>query len=208
MVALLNLLLVIGLQLLLLLSCSGLGQEDKKLNEAMAKAAKDQGIDPDNLKPGEMYMVPPVLTDEEEGSRQMPRVHRCSGCKAAAFQFQKGFATAEKKLRKGLRLPYSDVLEVAETVCEKKMGGYGVKNVKGKKYLSGEGLEHDKEMGMMEAGGKWEVRLKTLCEELIELYEEEEIYEKFVKRGENDLSDTLCSNYCSLEEIKEGKDEL
>ncbi|CAG5125330.1 unnamed protein product [Candidula unifasciata] len=167
-------------------------------------------VSPEELKLGQEKMTPPVMTEEEEGSRQLPRQYRCSGCAAIAYQFQKQFSIAESRFKKGKRLPYSDVLEVAESVCEKKLKGYGLKSVKGEKFLSGEGLEHDKDMGIMEAGGKWEVRLKTLCGELIELYEEEEIYEQYVQRGDSNLAVTLCVHYCTpreRNELKNGRKE-
>ena len=61
-------------------------QKQKEMQEAMAQSLKDQGIDANNLDPGKILMTPPVLSDEENGSQFMPRIHRCDGCKAVAYQ--------------------------------------------------------------------------------------------------------------------------
>ncbi|BFZ04460.1 hypothetical protein BsWGS_07499 [Bradybaena similaris] len=191
---------------LLSLSNSSVSKDSVRgFDETTVKTDRLSDVSSDKLKPGQEYMTPPEMTDEEEGSRQLPRKYRCSGCAAVAYQFQKQFSVAEGKFKKRRRLQYSDVLQITEDVCEKALKGYGLKSVKGEKFLSGEGLVHDKDMGIMEAGGKWEVRLKTLCGELIEQYEEEAIYEQYVNRGESSLAFTLCVSYCTPSETEELK---
>uniref|UniRef100_A0A182YU42 DUF3456 domain-containing protein n=1 Tax=Biomphalaria glabrata TaxID=6526 RepID=A0A182YU42_BIOGL len=183
----------------------------KKLRETMEKKAREQGIDPNNLKPGESLMIPPELTDEEEGSRHMPEAHRCDGCTAVAFQFEKAFGKALKHVKKGQPLSLADVLDVADLVCDKRLKEYGLKNINGEKYLSGEGLPKEKEPGILEAGGKWDARLSTLCRELIEMYEEDGIYDFYRAKGMEKLAVSLCTAYCSPEQLnamKTPKEEL
>ncbi|GFN99567.1 plasma cell-induced resident endoplasmic reticulum protein, partial [Plakobranchus ocellatus] len=109
---------------------------------------------------------------------------------------------AMKSVKANGRLPLADQIEVAEIVCEKKLLGYGLKEARGKKLLSGPGLAGEQLPGVMEAGGKWEARLKTLCFELIEEFEEEGIYNVYTVFGSGGFSQGLCGSYCK------GKDEI
>lgn len=72
------------LLLLMLFGSSHEGSDEFK--ETVVKTAEEQGVDPDNLKPGKLHMVPPMLTPEEEGSYHLPRDYRCDGCLAVAYQ--------------------------------------------------------------------------------------------------------------------------
>lgn len=56
------------------------------MDEELRKVALQNGIDPDNPKPGTVLITPPKLSDEEEGSQFMPARHRCDGCTAIAYQ--------------------------------------------------------------------------------------------------------------------------
>ncbi|CAL1534340.1 unnamed protein product [Lymnaea stagnalis] len=172
-----------------------------KLREVMEQKAREQGIDPHNLKKGETFMIPPELNDEEEGSHHMPMAHRCDGCTAVAHQFEKAFAKAHMHVKKGHPLSLADVLDVADLVCDKRLREYGLKNINGDKYLSGEGLPKEKEPGILEAGGKWDARLSTLCKELIEKYEEDGIYDFYKNKGKDRLVYSLCTSYCSEDEM-------
>ena len=59
---------------------------DAELYEAMKQSAKDQGFDPEDLKPGQILLTPPILSDEDIGSQFMPKSLRCDGCRAVAYQ--------------------------------------------------------------------------------------------------------------------------
>ncbi|XP_005099898.1 marginal zone B- and B1-cell-specific protein [Aplysia californica] len=201
------------ISIIVLLACSFnvvWSGENEKLREAMMNSARAQGIDPDNLKPGQMLMTPPDMSDEEEGSQFMPKIHRCDGCRAVAYQLEKNaFPSAERKKKKGQKLGDSEILDVTENLCNNGFHRqYGLKNVKGKNVLSGEGLESADEPGMMEAGGRWQARLQNLCKELIEEYEEDGIYEMYTERGEHKLELPLCSSYCKGADRKKLQDEL
>ncbi|GFS00290.1 marginal zone B- and B1-cell-specific protein-like [Elysia marginata] len=74
---------------------------------------------------------------------------------------------------------------------------YGLKEHKGRKLLSGPGLVAGDIPGMMEGGGKWEARLRTLCLEIIEEHEEEGVYDFYKELGPGNLSNGLCLSYCN-----------
>ncbi|XP_059142585.1 marginal zone B- and B1-cell-specific protein-like [Physella acuta] len=195
--------------ILIVITANFASGDNKKLRELMEEKAREQGIDPNNLRPGETFMIPPELSDEEEGSHHMPQAHRCDGCTAVAFQLDRAFTKAHKQVKKGALLSLADVIDVTELVCDKRMKDYGLKNVNDVKMLSGPGLKNENTPGIVEAGGKWENRLSNLCKELIEKYEEEGIYEFYRKKGDNKLAASLCKTYCSKQQIQQlQKDEL
>lgn len=75
---------------LLSLSNSSVSKDSVRgFDETTVKTDKLSDVSPDKLKPGQEYLTPPEMTDEEEGSRQLPRKYRCSGCAAVAYQVER-----------------------------------------------------------------------------------------------------------------------
>ncbi|KAK3800309.1 hypothetical protein RRG08_020285 [Elysia crispata] len=174
-----------------------LSMAEEELDEGiLQQKMAENGMDPQTSQ----VFKPPKMTDEERGSRHMPKYLRCAGCVAIAHQFELEYKSALKSVKAKKRLSLVDQIDVAETVCKKKMNEYGLKEHEGKKLLSGPGLAAADIPGMMEGGGKWEARMTTLCLEIIEEFEEEGVYDIYSEVGDGSFASGLCSSLCESED--------
>ncbi|KAK3610691.1 hypothetical protein CHS0354_028079 [Potamilus streckersoni] len=102
------------------------------------------------------------------------------------------FAKLHKKRPSLEKLPEADIVEGAEEVCDDKFENYGVKEVNKIKRLSGPGLETKDVPGVMEGGGKWPVRLKSMCYQYLEEFGDEVIYREYLKN--KNLQQFFCKS--------------
>jgi len=137
------------------------------------------------------------LSDEESLSPWMPATLRCDACRAISFQIWQAFNAYNEK-RKSLKYKLSEsvVLDIMETLCDdaKTWEGYGLKEVKKVKRLSGVGLETSEVPGVTAGGGKWPTRLRDMCGTYSGELGEMEIYKNF-KKNRDDIKgfeDYLC----------------
>ncbi|RUS79154.1 hypothetical protein EGW08_013101 [Elysia chlorotica] len=166
---------------------------EEELDESiLQQKIQEHGMDPGTSQ----VFKPPQMSDEEKGSRHMPKHLRCAGCVAVAHQFELEYKQALKSVKAKKRLSVVDQIDVADTVCQKKMIEYGLKEHQGKTLLAGPGLAAADIPGMMEGGGKWEARMSTLCMEIIEEFEEEGIYDIYTEKGAENFASGLCSFIC------------
>lgn len=99
--------------ILIVLHANFASGDNKKLRELMEEKAREQGIDPNNLRPGETFMIPPELSDEEEGSHHMPEAHRCVGCTAVAFQVScNKYCRAQQSVEFSLDLEFKEWTQI------------------------------------------------------------------------------------------------
>ncbi|XP_063445766.1 marginal zone B- and B1-cell-specific protein-like [Mytilus trossulus] len=140
-------------------------------------------------KQGVINFSTPSLSDEEAHSIHMPAGLKCDGCLVVAYQLASGFSKAERG--KSKRLTESQIFDVTDTVCGRKgFDQYGVKEIKGKKQLSGPGMPANESPGIMQGGGKWPTRLQAMCSNYIGELGEEEVYDAY--REDETLVNTLC----------------
>lgn len=139
-------------------------------------------------KSGVINFSTPDLSDEEAHSQHMPAGLKCDGCLVVAYQLSTGFSKAEGG--KSRKLPESQIFDVTDSVCTSGFEQYGVKQVHGKKQLSGPGMPANEAPGIMQGGGRWPQRLQAMCNSYLEEMGEEEMYEAY--REDKTLSKTLC----------------
>ncbi|XP_076453461.1 marginal zone B- and B1-cell-specific protein-like [Babylonia areolata] len=146
------------------------------------------------LPPGmqKLSFKPANLTEEDHHSLHMPSDLMCDGCRVVAHIVAKRLNRIQSRYKEGHRLLESDVIDILDNACrdEDSFNEYGVKEVKGKKRLSGEGLETKDEAGMMQGGGKWPHRLQQMCEQYVGNLGDEVIYEEFLVNGS--LENLFC----------------
>jgi len=121
---------------------------------------------------------PPQLTDEEENSNLLPAKMKCDGCRAAAYHifnaFEKLSLSNAKKLKEDV------VYDAVDMGCdESNFREYGIKLVKGKNMLSGQGLAAGGKTGLLQGGGKNPHRLRMACFALCE-DREMDVYTSYV----------------------------
>ncbi|XP_033738265.1 marginal zone B- and B1-cell-specific protein-like [Pecten maximus] len=158
----------------------------------------------EDKKSGSLSFKTPTLDDEDAHSLHMPRDLKCDGCRVVAYQLQTKFSEAHKKRPSLKVLPESQIYDITESVCESKFDKYGIKEVDGRKRLSGPGLETADIPGIMQGGGRWPNRLRETCsmymgeigeEEIYEAYRQEKDFEKYLCRGQGLLGE--CSKKTS-----------
>merc|ERR1712216_72632 len=139
--------------------------------------------------------------DEEESSTyntNVPKKFQCDACTGIAFTLTNAFVTQERLLAKAL--PESEYYDLIEKVCnEEIVGQYGIKSRHGNAYdkvFSGPGLKaHDLPDGQF-GGEHWDKRMTKLCEELVDEFGEEEIYEMH-RSTSKDIRKDLCKKQCA-----------
>nr|KAG5690702.1 hypothetical protein BaRGS_005065 [Batillaria attramentaria] len=139
----------------------------------------------------ELNYNPSNLTDEDEHAIHMPRELRCDGCRLAE-KFKK---VTEKFKHTDKQFYESDIIEMVDSVCidkEEKFKGYGMKEINGKRRLSGEGLETKDVPGLQKGGGKWPYRLHLMCEQYAGEVGEQEMFDAW-QAGQR-LDDVICRN--------------
>ncbi|GAB6024177.1 marginal zone B and B1 cell-specific protein [Chamberlinius hualienensis] len=135
---------------------------------------------------------PPKLTEEDEHSIHMPDYLKCQSCQAIAYQIQSEFTKAQDKLKDGnKRLTESKLIDIFENLCEKGFEMYGIKGIEDTKHLSGPGLETEKMPGIVQMGGKWPQRLRTMCSTYLGEVGEDKLYHVF-KSNKRSMVEFLC----------------
>ncbi|KAL8577631.1 hypothetical protein ACOMHN_020240 [Nucella lapillus] len=150
------------------------------------------------------------LTEEDQHSMHMPQDLMCDGCKVIAYLATRRLNNVQGRYKKGHRLLESEVIDLFDEVCHNNAAfdGYGVKEVDGKKRLSGEGLETKDVPGVMQGGGKWPNRLRQMCEQYVGNLGEDLLYDTFLEKGS--LEELLCyseenENICEPKKKKKTK---
>lgn len=156
------------------------------------------------LKEGEApprQVFVPAWTEDELSTynTNIPEHYACDACKGIAFSFTNAFVTGEKHFNQK-ELPESEFFDTIEQVCTKELQGkYGVKARHGNamdKVFSGPGLAaHDLEDGQF-GGDHWDKRMAKMCEELVDEFSEERIYELH-RSTSKDLRKDLCKKKCA-----------
>ncbi|XP_041363243.1 marginal zone B- and B1-cell-specific protein-like [Gigantopelta aegis] len=133
--------------------------------------------------------------EEDAHSPFLPDSLRCDACRIIAhmlyIRFDKQHNKMKSLIEKVGRLRESDVMDIIDSVCEDSFESIGVKEVNGRKRLSGPGLETKDIPGVMQGGGKWPYRLRSMCGTYTGDVGEEEIYSAYLEHREN-LVDFLC----------------
>lgn len=181
----------IAIAFIILLATLDKVHTDNNDDEALEHAP---GIEPDGVHT--LKFNPADMTDEDQHSQHMPTNLRCDGCRVIAYLLKTKFQKMTEKFKKSKdKITESEILDMVETVCtdkDDKYQEYGVKEVKGKKRLSGPGLETKDVPGIMQGGGKWPNRFVQMCHEFTGELGEEEIYAAW-QEGHS-LEDFLCRN--------------
>ncbi|XP_060084966.1 marginal zone B- and B1-cell-specific protein-like [Ylistrum balloti] len=157
----------------------------------------------EDKKSGTLSFKTPTLDDEDAHSLHMPQDLKCDGCRVVAYQLQTKFSEAHQKRPSLKVLPESQIIDITESICESKFDKYGIKDVDGKKRLSGPGLDTADIPGIMQGGGRWPNRLREMCSMYVGEIGEEEIYEAYLK--EKDLDKFLCRGKGLLGECSKSK---
>lgn len=142
-----------------------------------------------NGKSGVINFSTPNLNDEEAHSQHMPVGLKCDGCLVVAYQLSLAFNKAEAR-KPSKRLTESEIVDVVDSVCSEGFEQYGVKEFKGKKHLSGPGMQANEAPGIMQGGGKWPTRLQAMCSNYVGDLGEDDLYDAY--RKDKRLVDTLC----------------
>ncbi|GFS04170.1 marginal zone B- and B1-cell-specific protein-like [Elysia marginata] len=173
--------------------------ESNRLSEEDRKYIVDSGLDPDTISPDTVIIRPPSYTDEEESSFGMPKAYSCDGCRIISYQLKERFLSEEKKKGNSkTSLPESDLIDIVESVCKDNFEGYGLMSTpSGDKFFHGPGLERPQTSGSIDKGPLWPKRLRHMCLEILDTYDEDELYKMYKDNG-NDFEGTeLCAKKCN-----------
>ncbi|RUS76416.1 hypothetical protein EGW08_015826 [Elysia chlorotica] len=172
--------------------------KSRKFSEDDRQYLKDSGLDPDSLSPDTVIIKPPSYTDEEETSIGMPAAYRCDGCRVISYQLQESFSKEEKKRGGSKALSESDLIDAVERVCKDEFESYGLMSTPtGEKFLKGPGLGRTQTSGSVDKGPMWPKRLRHMCLEILDVYDEDELYEMYRESGSSLVETELCDRYCS-----------
>ncbi|KAK3782165.1 hypothetical protein RRG08_032917 [Elysia crispata] len=172
--------------------------QSRRFTEEDRKYLKDNGLDPDSLSPDTVIIKPPSYTDEEESSVGMPKAYRCDGCRVISYQLQGRFSSEEKKRGNSKTLSESDLIDIVEMVCKDNFEGYGLMSSPGgDKFLQGPGLGRTQTSGSIDKGPLWPKRLRHMCLEILDTYDEDELYEMYKYSGNSLKGTELCAKYCN-----------
>jgi len=138
------------------------------------------------------------LTEEEEKSTIMPAEHKCSACKASAFQLNKAFQHLESSRNRALKS--SEILEVIESAActDTAFDEYGLKVLAstGERVLTGPGIGEDG-AGVTHGGSKWPGRIAARCIAIAGDIGEDEVYALWQEKRDT-LSSKLCVEECRV----------
>jgi len=184
--------------LLLFLPLSLLADSVDHLRGEEVPASEVEGLPPGQQR---MTFKPPQLSDEEERSPHIPAYLACDACTAIATQVELALWRTQKSAGMKNRLKHWQVIEVLEEACQiNSYKDYGLTDHNGKHRLRGPGLDEKIGQGGVSAmGGKWPVRLSTICESIIGDFEdaEMEVYNRW--QSKQPLQEFLCKNEDSPE---------
>nr|XP_054773111.1 marginal zone B- and B1-cell-specific protein-like [Lytechinus pictus] len=139
---------------------------------------------------GTINFSTPDLDDEDHHSPHLPSSLKCDACHILTHMMTERLDKANEKrpsLKK--KLPESEIIDIFEELCSDEFHNVGVKEINGKKRLSGPGSKIQDTPGIMQGGGKWPFRMLQMCQSYLGDYEEEELYGFYLK---GKLDKRLC----------------
>ncbi|XP_071479302.1 marginal zone B- and B1-cell-specific protein-like [Diadema antillarum] len=159
-------------------------EEEEEEEEVPARPPGEQSL-------GTINFSTPDLDDEEYHSPHLPGAMKCDACSILTHMMVERLDAANKKrpsLKK--KLPESEIIDIFEDLCDDEFNNVGIKEVNGKKRLSGPGSKIADTPGIMQGGGKWPFRMMQMCQGYLGDFGEEELYQ-FYLQGQ--LKKKVCS---------------
>lgn len=154
-------------------------------------------MDDDGLS-GKISFSTPDLSDDDSHSPWMPDQLKCDACTGIAYQIWSMFdAYNQKRPSLKYNIKESELLDMTEELCIDTKGiwqGYGMKEVKKVKRISGKGTEVADTPGITAGGGKWPARMADMCDHFMGELGEETIYDVYREspKDEKALLKYLC----------------
>lgn len=139
---------------------------------------------------GTINFSTPDLDDEDYHSPHLPPAMKCDACNILTEMMKERFDKAnEKRPSLKRKLPESDLIDIFEELCNDQYNNVGVKEIDGKKRLSGPGSPIKDTPGIMQGGGKWPFRMLQMCQGYLGEFGEDELYQFYL---DGELSKQLC----------------